>query len=367
MYDYLIVGSGLFGATFCQQAVAAGKHCLVVEKRSHIGGNCHTEKKHSIDVHRYGPHIFHTGNEMVWRYAQRFASFNHFINSPLANYKGTLYNLPFNMNTFNKLWGVVTPQQAKDKIASQTEKYAATHPENLEEQALRLVGPDVYERLIKGYTEKQWGRPCHELPAAIIKRLPVRFIYDNNYFNDRYQGIPIGGYTAMIEKMLHGATVTLNTDYLANKEALDKKATTIIYTGAIDEYYDYCYGPLEYRHIYFDTETLNTPNFQGNAVINYTDKDTPYTRVIEHKHFDFGDHPQTVVSREYSKAWRRGMAPYYPVQTGANMALYNRYKTLAETEENTHFGGRLASYQYYDMDQVIEKALALHRQLADEN
>ena len=356
-YDYLIVGAGLFGATFAQKAKEAGKTVLVIDKRSHVGGNIYTEDIEGIQVHKYGAHIFHTNDRRVWEYVNRFAEFNRYTNSPMANYHGELYSLPFNMLTFNKMWGVATPDEARAKIEEQRRESGITEPQNLEEQAISLVGTDIYEKLVKGYTEKQWGRPCHELPAFIIKRLPVRFTYDNNYFNALYQGIPTAGYTAMIEKMLEGIEVRLGVDFFQNRDTLCKNAAKIVYTGAIDAYFDYCYGALNYRSIRFETEVLDTDNYQGNAVINYTDAQTPYTRIIEHKHFVFGKQPKTVISREYSQEWTSETEPYYPINDETNNALYEKYKTLAEGEEKVIFGGRLGQYRYYDMDAVILSAL----------
>ncbi len=357
-YDYLIVGAGLYGAVFAQKAMEAGKTCLVLEKRDHIAGNIYTEAVEGIQVHRYGAHIFHTNNDEVWNYVNRFATFNRYTNSPVANYKGEIYNMPFNMNTFNKMWGVITPAEAQAEIERQRAAHYVAEPKNLEEQAINLVGTDIYEKLVKHYTEKQWGRPCTELPAFIIKRLPVRFIYDNNYFNALYQGIPVGGYTAMVEKMLEGAEVKLGVDYLADKAAWDAVADKVVYTGPIDAYFGYKLGALAYRSVRFETETLDMENYQGNAVVNYTDAETPYTRIIEHKHFEFGAQPKTVISREYSAEWKVGDEPYYPVNDEANGALYQQYKALAEGEEKVLFGGRLGEYKYYDMDRVIEAALA---------
>ena len=360
MYDYLIVGAGLFGAVFAHEAAAAGKRCLVIDKRGHIAGNIYTEKVEGIDVHRYGAHIFHTNNKKVWDYVNRFAVFNRYTNAPVANYKGELYNLPFNMNTFNKMWGVVTPAQAQAKIEEQRAAYYTEHPKNLEEQAINLVGTDIYEKLIKGYTEKQWGRPCTALPAFIIKRLPVRLTFDNNYFNALYQGIPNEGYTALVANMLEGVEVRLNVDYLADREALNSLARKVVYTGPIDAYFGYRLGALQYRSVRFETETLDMPNYQGNAVINYTDAETPYTRIIEHKHFVFGSTEpgtKTVISREYSAEWKPGDEPYYPVNDEENGALYARYRELADALPNVLFGGRLGEYKYYDMDRVIEAAL----------
>ena len=356
-YNYLIVGAGLYGAVFAQEAKKAGKSCLVIDKRDHIAGNIYTQEMEGIQVHRYGAHIFHTNNRQVWEYLGQFAEFNRYTNSPVANYKGEIYNMPFNMNTFNKLWGVITPAQAKAKIQEQRAAAGITEPKNLEEQAISLVGTDIYEKLVKGYTEKQWGRPCSQLPAFIIQRLPVRFVYDNNYFNALYQGVPVGGYTAMVQRMLEGIQVRLGQDYLADKAGWDAQAQKVIYTGPIDAYFGSCYGPLEYRSVRFETEVLDTPNYQGNAVVNYTDAETPYTRIIEHKHFEFGTQPKTVISREYSAEWKPGDEPYYPVNDQKNGELYARYKALADQEEKTIFGGRLGEYKYYDMDKVVEAAL----------
>ncbi len=357
MYDYLIVGSGLFGAVFAYEAKKRGEKCLVLEKRAHIGGNIYTEEVEGIQVHRYGAHIFHTSDKKVWDYIQHFAEFNRYTNSPVAYYKGEIYNMPFNMNTFNRMWGVVTPAQAKEKIEKQRAESGISVPANLEEQAISLVGKDIYERLVKGYTEKQWGRRATELPPEIIKRLPVRFTYDNNYFNDLYQGIPIGGYTKIIERMLEGVEVCLNTDYLKDREEFRKMADKVIYTGPIDAYFDYQYGELEYRSVRFDTEILDMENFQGNAVVNYTEYEIPYTRIIEHKHFEFGTQPKTVISKEYSVAWKRGDEPYYPVNNEKNNALYQKYAGRARTEEGVLFGGRLGKYRYYDMHHVVSEAL----------
>ena len=356
-YDYLVVGAGLYGSAFAQQMHEAGKTVLVIDKRSHIGGNIYTEEVEGIQVHRYGAHIFHTNDRSIWEYANRFAEFNRYTNSPVANYRGQLYSLPFNMYTFHQMWGVVTPQEAEEKIRQQREAAGITEPKNLEEQAISLVGTDIYEKLIKGYTEKQWGRPCAELPAFIIRRLPVRFTFDNNYFNARFQGIPMGGYTAMVERMLEGIEVQLNVDYLADREYWHTLADRVIYTGSIDSYFDYCYGHLSYRSVRFETEVLDTPNYQGNAVVNYTDRDTPYTRIIEHKFFEFGTQPKTVISREYSTEWHPGTEPYYPINDEANTALYEKYRVLAEKEKKTIFGGRLGEYRYYDMDTVLLRAL----------
>lgn len=365
-YDFLIVGAGLYGAVFAHEAKKAGKTCLMIDKRSHIAGNIYTEKVEDINVHKYGAHIFHTNNKEVWEYVSQFAEFNRYTNSPVANYHGEIYNLPFNMNTFNRMWGVVTPDEARQKIEDQRKANYVEHPQNLEEQAINLVGLDIYEKLIRGYTEKQWGRPCHELPAFIIRRLPVRFTYDNNYFNDIYQGIPIGGYTAMVERMIEGIEVKLNTDYLAEKEKWDSIADKLVYTGPIDAYFNYQLGVLEYRSLQFETEVIDRQNFQGNAVVNYTDRETPYTRVIEHKHFEFGKQPKTVVSREYSVEWRPGDEPYYPVNDRKNSALYQQYKSLADKESDVIFGGRLGEYRYYDMDDVVEFALEKVRDVLGE-
>lgn len=362
-YDYLVVGAGLYGAVFAQKAHAAGKSVLVVDKRPNIAGNVYTEPVEGIQVHKYGAHIFHTNNKAVWDYVRQFAEFNRFTNSPVANYHGELYSLPFNMYTFNKMWGVVTPQEAAEKIQAQRDAAGITEPKNLEEQAISLVGTDIYEKLVKGYTEKQWGRPCDQLPAFIIKRLPVRLTFDNNYFNALYQGIPVGGYTKMVEHMLDGIEVRLNVDYLAEKDALDALAEQVVYTGPIDAYFGFRLGTLEYRSVRFETELLDIPNFQGNAAVNYTDRETPWTRIIEHKWFEFGkdengnELPKTVISREYSSEWKPGDEPYYPVNDEKNGALYARYRDLAEQEKNVIFGGRLGEYKYYDMDMVIAAAL----------
>lgn len=358
MYDYLIVGSGLYGATFARQMADAGKKVLVIDKRSHIGGNIYTERIEGIQVHRYGAHIFHTNDPEVWAYVQRFADFNRFTNSPIANYFGELFSLPFNMYTFNKMWGVRTPAEALAKLNEQRREIVA-EPRNLEEQAISLVGRDIYERLVKGYTEKQWGRDCRELPPFIIKRLPVRLTFDNNYFDAKYQGIPVGGYTKMVKQMLNGIDVQLNENYLADKEYWNHKANRVVYTGPIDCYFGYSLGTLEYRSIRFDTEILDIPNFQGNAAVNYTDRETPWTRIIEHKWFEFGEgnHEKTVISREYSSEWKPGDEPYYPVNDDRNKALYQQYAKLAEKEHNVIFGGRLGEYKYYDMDQVILASL----------
>ncbi len=363
MYDYLVVGAGLYGAVFAHEAKKHGKSVLVIDKRDHIAGNVYTKDVEGIHVHEYGAHIFHTNNEEVWKYVNQFAVFNRFTNSPVANYKGELFSLPFNMYTFNKMWGVVTPQEAHAKIEEQKKAAGITDPKNLEEQAISLVGTDIYEKLIKGYTEKQWGRDCKDLPAFIIKRLPVRLIFDNNYFNALYQGIPVGGYTKMVANMLEGIEVRLNEDYFAKKTEYDAMAEKVVYTGAIDAYFDYKLGNLEYRSVRFETEVLDTPNFQGNAAVNYTDRETPWTRIIEHKWFEFGkdengnDLPKTVISREYSSEWKPGEEPYYPVNDEKNGALYQEYRKLAEKEEKVIFGGRLGEYKYYDMDAVIAAVL----------
>lgn len=355
-YNYLIVGSGLYGATIAQQAKKAGKSVLVIDKRPNIGGNIYTEKVEGINVHKYGAHIFHTNNKEVWDYVTSFVDFNRFTNSPVANYKGELYSMPFNMYTFNKMWGVVTPEEAAAKIEEQ-KKEITGEPKNLEEQAISLVGRDIYEKLVKGYTEKQWGRDCKDLPAFIIKRLPLRFIYDNNYFNDRFQGIPMGGYTAIVEKMLEGSDVLLNTDYYEFRKENADIAEKTVYTGMLDKYFDYKYGVLEYRSVRFETETLDMDNYQGNAVVNYTEREVPYTRIIEHKHFEYGTQPKTVISREYPSEWKLGEEPYYPVNNEKNEEVAGKYRELADKEENVIFGGRLGEYRYYDMDKVIAAAL----------
>lgn len=368
-YDYLVVGSGLYGAVFAQQAKAKGKKVLVIEKRDHIAGNIYTKKVEGIDVHEYGAHIFHTNDEEVWNYITQFITFNRFTNSPVANYQGELYSLPFNMYTFNRMWGVVTPQQAAEKIEQQRQEAKITDPKNLEEQAISLVGVDIYKKLIQGYTEKQWGRSCKELPAFIIKRLPVRLTYDNNYFNALYQGIPVGGYTKLIENLLKGIDVICNVDYLQEKEKYDSLADKVVYTGPIDAYYNYSLGTLEYRSVRFENELLDIPNFQGNAAVNYTDKETPWTRIIEHKWFTFGkdeagkDLPKTVISKEYSSEWTQGDEPYYPVNDEKNNKLYQAYKELSQKEENIIFGGRLGEYKYYDMDKVIASSLAKGKEI----
>ena len=360
-YDYLIVGSGLFGAVFANEMSRIGKKCLVIEKRDHIGGNIYTENKDGINVHRYGAHIFHTNNLKIWNYIQQFAEFNRYTNSPVAKYKNELYNLPFNMNTFSKMWGISTPDEAKKIIETQKKEIDGV-PQNLEEQAISLVGRDIYEKLVKGYTEKQWGKSATELPAFIIKRLPVRFVYDNNYFNDKYQGIPIGGYTQIVEKMLKGTEVKLGVDYFSDKEKWNELAEKIVFTGMIDQFYNYCYGELEYRSLKFETEQLNVENYQGNAVVNYTEYDIPYTRIIEHKHFEFmcqsGDRcDHTIITKEYPADWSRGDEPYYPVNDEKNTKIYERYKELSMREKNVIFGGRLGMYKYFDMHNVIEEAL----------
>ncbi len=356
-YDYLIVGAGLFGAVFAHEMTKNGKKCLVIDRRGHIAGNIYCEDVEGIHVHKYGAHIFHTSDRDVWEYMNRFAEFNHYVNSPVAVYKNELYNLPFNMNTFSKMWGIRTPQEAKDIIAGQIAEIGIKEPKNLEEQALSLVGRDVYEKLIKGYTEKQWGRACTELPVFIIKRLPLRFIYDNNYFNDRFQGIPVGGYTAIIKKMLKGTDVLLNTDYFAYRREYPDIAEKTVYTGMLDQYFDYSYGVLEYRSVRFEQEVLPIENYQGNAVVNYTEREVPYTRIIEHKHFEFGTQPSTVISREYPDEWKKGNAPYYPINDAKNEALAEKYREAARREKNVIFGGRLGEYRYYDMDKVVKAAL----------
>ena len=356
-YDYLIVGAGLYGAVMAHELTKKGKRCLVIDKRSHIAGNIYCEDIEGIHVHKYGAHIFHTSNKKIWEYMNQFAEFNNYINSPVAVYKDELYNLPINMNTFSKMWGIKTPAEAKAMIEKQVKETGIIEPKNLEEQGLSLVGKDVFEKLVKGYTEKQWGRSCSELPAFIIRRLPVRFTYDNNYFNDRYQGIPIGGYTKIVEKMLEGADVQTDADYFEFRKSNPDIADTTIFTGMIDEYFDYQLGALEYRSVRFETEVLDTDNYQGNAVVNYTEREVPYTRIIEHKHFEFGTQEKTVISREYSSEWKVGMEPYYPVNDEKNGKLFAAYKELAEKEEHVIFGGRLGNYQYYDMDKVVEAAL----------
>ena len=363
MYDYLIVGAGLYGAVFAQQKTEQGFRCLVIDRRNHIAGNIYSEKVEGIEVHRYGPHIFHTANEKVWNYVNRFASFNHFVYSPIANFRGELYNLPFNMNTFSRLWNVRTPKEAKEKIAGQISDLSIKEPENLEEQALSLVGRDVYEKLIKGYTEKQWGRDCRELPAFLIKRLPLRFTYDNNYFNDPYQGIPVGGYTRIIEKLLDGIEVRTGISWQEFlREEQDISYDKLLYTGMIDEYFDYCFGELEYRSLRFETEILEEENYQGNAVVNYTEYEIPYTRIIEHKHFEYGTQPKTVITREYPQSWQKGDEPYYPMSDEKNIKLYEKYQELARREGNVIFGGRLGQYKYFDMDDTVEAALQCARE-----
>ena len=356
-YDYLVVGSGLYGAVFAKEATDRGKKVLVIDKRPNVAGNIYTETVEGIHVHKYGAHIFHTNDTKVWKYITRFAEFNRFTNSPVANYHGELYSLPFNMYTFNKMWGVVTPEEAAAKIEEQRQTAGITEPKNLEEQAISLVGKDIFEKLVKGYTEKQWGRDCKELPSFIIRRLPVRYTYDNNYFNDLYQGIPIGGYNVMIHKLFEGCEIETGVDYLENREYYNSLGGTVVYTGTIDGFYDYCFGRLEYRSLRFETEVLEEENHQGVAVVNYTDRETPYTRIIEHKHFEFGTQPKTVITREYPVSWQEGMEPYYPVNDEKNQALYQKYAKLAEKEENVIFGGRLGEYKYYDMDKVIESAM----------
>ena len=359
MYDYLIVGAGLYGAVYAQQKTEQGYRCLVIDRRDHIAGNIYSQEIEGIQVHKYGPHIFHTNYDSVWKFVNRFTQLNHFIYSPIANYQGELYNLPFNMNTFVRMWNIHTPREAQEIICSQVENAGIKEPRNLEEQAISLVGTDIYKKLIKGYTEKQWGRPCTELPPFIIKRLPVRMTFDNNYFNHPYQGIPKEGYTKMVERMLTGIDVKLNVDFLKDQEELRKVARKVVYTGPIDEYFGYCFGELQYRSLRFETEVLDTPNYQGVAAVNYTDADTPYTRIIEHKHFVFGsgNEAKTVITREYPKTWNKGDEPYYPVNDETNDALYRKYKALAEKEKNIVFGGRLGTYRYMDMDQVIWQAL----------
>lgn len=362
MYDYLVVGAGLFGSIFAYEAKKAGKSVLVIDKRDHVAGNIYTKEMHGIQVHQYGAHIFHTSNKEVWEYIQQFARFNRYTNSPVARYKDEVYNMPFNMNTFSRMWGVFTPEEAKAKIAEQIREAGITEPKNLEEQAISLVGRDIYEKLVKGYTEKQWGRRATELPSFIIKRLPVRFVYDNNYFNDTYQGIPIGGYTQIAEKLLEGIEVRLNTDFFSDREAFTGCAKKILFTGMIDEYYDYCFGELEYRSLRFETEELDCENYQGNAVVNYTEYEIPYTRIIEHKHFEFGcqngqTNPKTVITREYPATWKKGDEPYYAMNDENNNSLYQKYSELAAKEENVIFGGRLGMYKYFDMHNIVAEAL----------
>ena len=359
MYDYLIVGAGLFGSIFAYEAKKRGKNCLVIDKRPHIGGNIYTKEVEGINVHEYGAHIFHTSNHEVWKYIQQFATFNRYTNSPIARYRDEIYNMPFNMNTFNKLWGVITPEQAKKKIEQQIKESGIIEPKNLEEQAISLVGRDIYEILVKGYTQKQWGRRCDELPSFIIKRLPVRFTYDNNYFNDLYQGIPIGGYTPIIEKMLEGIDIRLNCDYFSKRKELETIANKIVFTGMIDQYYDYCFGELEYRSLRFETEILESENYQGNAVVNYNEYEIPYSRIIEHKHFEYGKQEKTVITREYPATWKKGDEPYYPMNDEKNNCLYEKYKALADKENKVIFGGRLGMYKYYDMHHIISEALEM--------
>jgi len=356
-YDFLIVGSGLFGSVFTHKAIQSGRSCLVIDKRPHIGGNIYCEKIEDIHVHSYGAHIFHTSDVEIWDFVNQFVSFNHFVNNPIANYKGELYNLPFNMNTFYQLWRTRTPQEARKKIEQQRGEYSSIEVRNLEEQALKLVGKDIYEKLIKGYTEKQWGCSAKKLPDFIIKRLPFRFTFNNNYFNDIYQGIPIGGYNQLIDRLLSGSDVLLNTDFFTNRIELRKKAKTVVYTGMIDAYFDFCYGNLEYRSLRFETEVLKTNDFQGNAVVNYTDSETPFTRIIEHKHFEFGNQPNTVITREYPQQWNKTREAYYPINNERNELIFEKYKAIAQQESNVIFGGRLADYKYYDMDKVIRLAL----------
>ena len=364
-YDYLVVGAGPFGATFAYEANERGKKVLVIDKRDHVGGNMYCENIEGINVHKYGAHIFHTSNKKVWDYVNQFCTFNNYINSPIANYKGEIYNLPFNMNTFNKLWGVVTPAEAKTKIDEQIKESGITEPKNLEEQAISLVGKDIYEKLIKGYTEKQWGRSTTELPAFIIKRLPVRYTYDNNYFNDKYQGIPEGGYNVIFDKLLEGIDVELNVDFFEKKEELSSKADKVVFTGMIDQYFDYKFGILEYRSLRFEHETLDEENHQGNAVVNYNEREVPYTRIIEHKHFEFGKQPKTIITREYPAEWKQGDEPYYPVNNEKNAEIFKKYQELAEKEKNVIFGGRLADYRYYDMHHVFERALEVVKEELD--
>lgn len=361
MYDYLIVGAGFFGAVFAHEATKRGKRCLVIDRRDHIGGNCYTADVEGVHVHQYGAHIFHTSDENVWQYINQFCRFNNYVNSPVANFHGEIYNMPFNMNTFSKLWGISTPAEARAIIDAQRAD-APAEPQNLEEQAISLVGRDIYEKLVKGYTEKQWGRSCTELPSFIIRRLPVRFIYDNNYFNDRYQGIPEGGYTPIFEKLLEGIEVRLNCDWFEHKDELRPLCGKVIFTGPIDRFYDYCYGPLQFRSLRFESKVLDMENYQGNAVVNYTDRETPYTRIIEHKHFEFGTQPKTVVTREYPMDWKVGEEAYYTINDDANNELYLRYAAMAEQEQNVLFGGRLGEYKYYDMDKVIASALRFAEQ-----
>ncbi len=362
MYDFLIVGAGLFGAIVAHEATKKGKKCLVIDKRNHIGGNCYTKNVNGIEVHMYGAHIFRTSDKYIWDYISQFTEFNNFINTPIANYKGEIYNMPFNMNTFSKMWGISKPDEAKAIIESQRNQWDGLE-DNLENHVIRMVGTDIYRKLVKGYTEKQWGRDCKELPSSIIRRLPVRFTYNNNYFNDRYQGIPIGGYTKIFKQLLVGSDVELNVDFIKERYKYINKAHKVIFTGTIDSYFDYCFGDLEYRSLRFETETLNISNYQGVAVVNYTDRETPYTRIIEHKHFEFGTQPKTVITREYPQNWNRTIEPYYPINDNRNQQLYAKYKNLAEKEKNIIFGGRLGEYKYYDMQDTIRSALNLTKEI----
>lgn len=362
MYDFLIVGAGLFGAIVAHEATKNGKKCLVIDKRNHIGGNCYTKNMNDIEVHMYGAHIFRTSDKYIWDYISQFTEFNNFINTPIANYKGEIYNMPFNMNTFSKMWGISKPDEAKAIIERQRNQWNGLE-DNLENHVIRMVGTDIYQKLVKGYTEKQWGRDCKNLPSSIIRRLPVRFTYNNNYFNDRYQGIPIGGYTRIFEQLLAGSDVELNVDFIKEKDKYTNKASTVIFTGTIDSYFDYCFGDLEYRSLRFETEILDTSNYQGVAVVNYTDRETPYTRIIEHKHFEFGTQPKTVITREYPQNWNRTIEPYYPINDNRNQQLYAKYKNLAEKEKNIIFGGRLGEYKYYDMQDTIRSALKLTKEM----
>ena len=365
MYDYLIVGAGLFGSVFAHEAIKAGRECMIIDRRSHVGGNCYTYEEEGIQVHKYGAHIFRTSDKGVWEYINQFAEFNNFINTPIANYKGEIYNMPFNMNTFSKMWGIATPKEAKEIIDAQKREIKG-EPQNLEEKVISLVGRDVYEKLVKGYTEKQWGRPCDQLPASIVRRLPFRLTYNNNYFRDRYQGIPIGGYTRIIEKMIVGATILLSEDFNRDTEVYKAQAKKIIYTGPIDEYFDYCFGPLEYRSLRFEHEHLDIDNYQGVAVVNYTDAETPYTRIIEHKHFEYGEQPTTIITREYPLEWEDGIEPYYPINDDKNQVLYERYAEKAAEEKNIIFAGRLGGYTYTDMQDTIKNALALAKKELNE-
>ena len=362
MYDFLIVGAGLFGAIVAHEATKKGKKCLVIDKRNHIGGNCYTQNVNGIEVHMYGAHIFRTSDKYIWDYISQFTEFNNFINTPIANYKGEIYNMPFNMNTFSKMWGISKPDEAKAIIESQRNQWDGLE-DNLENHVIRMVGTDIYRKLVKGYTEKQWGRDCKDLPSSIIRRLPVRFTYNNNYFNDRYQGIPIGGYTKIFKQLLAGSDVELNVDFIKERHKYINKALKVIFTGTIDSYFDYCFGDLEYRSLRFETETLNTSNYQGVAVVNYTDRETPYTRIIEHKHFEFGTQPKIVITREYPQNWNRTIEPYYPINDNRNQQLYAKYKNLAEKEKNIIFGGRLGEYKYYDMQDTIRSALNLTKEI----